>query len=338
MLCCVTPTDVHAQGGIAVKIQPSTIEEQLDPGDVAEGVITVTNENGGTQLYFIGTQNIDDMTDTGRPIFDEGDPDDPSKLASWITPTRESVTIEVGRSIAVPYRIEIPHDASPGSYHAGIFVRREPEVTGSTGAGVGFGVASLVHLRVNGIVNDDMLLREFYADRSFYTEPHVQFRTRVENTGTIFQRPRGIITITDMLGNNVASLEINKDAGGIMKQKDRMFSNEWSTDDFTLGKYTATADVVFGDKQKETTTRIVSFWIVPIKEVGVMLGGVVVLILLLVFGLRAYVRRELRKAGQTVRSKKAPAQVTFARRMTRTLLRLVVLIVITFVLIVVFFQ
>jgi hypothetical protein len=334
------PSAAHAQDGVAVKVQPTTIDESVEPGQTIEGTLRVTNENGGTQTYFISTRDVTGMTDVGRPEFAAEGSIDELSASTWIRPSIREVDIAVGETVEIPYEITIPQSASPGSYFAAFFVTREAEVALESGAGVGFHVASLVNLRVKGDVVEDMQFREFYTDKSFYTEPTVLFTTRLENTGTVHERPRGIISISDSFGNNVGQVTINDSLGAILPRFERVYEAEWKNDGFTIGKYHAIASILYGDTSKQTITRTISFWIVPVREVGFVLGGLALVIFAFVLGLRLYIRRTLRKAGvaHTGGKVKETSNITFARRMVRTLGRLLVVIIILFIGVVVFFS
>lgn len=330
LFCGLAVLPAHAEG-LAVKVQPSLIDETVDPGQVLEGTLTVTNENGGIQTYFITTRNVNGMSDTGTPSFADTSSDDPLEAASWIKPLQKSVTMDVGESVTVPYRIEVPQNASPGSYFAAFFVTREAEEVIQSGAGVGFHVASLVNLRVSGEVNEDMLFRDFYTKKSFFTKPSVFFTARIDNTGSIHQRPQGIINISDMFGNSVGQVGFNDSAGAILPHFDRVFETTWNYDGFALGRYKATASIVFGETQKKTISKEVTFWVVPVKEVGIVLGGIILLLLVFIYGVRKYVRNQLRKAGHTTQSKKETPNITFARRLVRTVTWLVVILALLFI-------
>ncbi len=337
-LALVTSASVaDAQEGIAVKIAPSTVDEQLDPGTVAEGVLTVTNQNGGRQTYYLGTRNITGMSDEGRPTFSEEDVDvdDQWSAASWIEPLIDDITLDVDQSGNIPYRITIPEEASPGSYFVSIFVTREAEAAQESGAGVGFHVAALFHIRVAGAATESMLVREFSTDRTLYSSVGTTFTTRVENTGTVHQRPRGIITITDMLGNEAAQIPVNEQAGGVMPRTERVFSVEWNPESFTIGRYHAMLSVSFGERQKQTTTKEISFWVVPLKEVAYMLGGIALFILLVLAGLKMYVRRALKRAGVNARPVAQQRAQTLSRRLMRTFAVMVVLMGLLFIVIIV---
>ncbi len=335
----LVPARTFALDGISVKVQPSLVEERVDAGAVIEGSLTITNENGGTQTYRIDVRNIDNMEENGRPIFSREPGSDPLRLASWIAPTQDSVTIDVGGSATVGYRITVPADATPGSHAAAIFVIRDAEGEAENGAGVGFNVGTLVNLRVNGEVVDDMVLQEFSTDRSLYTVPSVSFTTRVENTGTIYQKPRGVITIRNMLGKEVSEIVFNeKQQNAILPRSGRSFSTEWKIDSFAFGRYTALLNVGYGDTAQKTLKREVSFWIMPWKEISVVAGSLAALVALLVLALRSYIRRELKRAGHTPTSKRAVRDLSFAQRLSRVLLWLIVLLVLISLGTIVFFQ
>ena len=330
-----TASTLYAQG-LSVRVQPSTIEEQIDPGETITGSITITNQNGGAQTFFIETRNVTGMNDTGTPTFSNERSDDPLEAASWIEVSKEFVTLDVSESVEVPYQITAPLNASPGSYFGAFFVTREADDTVENGAGVGFHVASLVNLRVTGEVVEDMLFREFFTLKSFFTQPEVFFKTRVENTGTIHQRPRGIITVRDMFDNEVGKTTFNESKGAILPNHDRVFETTWEHDGIAIGRYTAVASVLFGENEKKTLTREVSFWVIPIKEIGVIFGVIAILLLAFIYGVKRYIRKALKEAGAHASSKKTKEQITFARRLIRTAIRLILVLVVLFILLIVY--
>jgi hypothetical protein len=325
----------YAQG-LSVRVQPSTIEEQLDPGETIEGTITVTNKNGGKQTYFIDTRNVMGMNDTGTPTFSNEKSDDPLEAASWITVSQELVSLDVEESIQVPYTITVPENASPGSYFAAFFVTREADKTVQSGAGVGFHVASLVNLRVNGEVNEDMLFREFFTEKSFFTQPNVYFKARVDNVGTIHQRPRGIITIKDMFGNEIGKTTFNDSAGAILPRHDRVFETTWTDDGFAIGRYTAVASILFGETNKNTLTREVSFWIVPLKEIGIVFGILALILLVFIYGVKRYIRNALKEAGAGEKKAETKKNITLARKMIQTAIRTILVLLVLFIVLVVY--
>jgi hypothetical protein len=328
-------TGVATAQGIGVKIQPSLIEEKVNPGQVIEGMLTVSNEAGGTITFMAGTRDIVGMSEGGAPQFAKEE--DEKRAAAWITPLASSVTLGVGENGQIPYRITVPVDAEPGTHSAAIFITKEADETVAMGAGVGFHVASLVSMRVSGDIVDDLLVRSFSTKRVFNTTASAEFTVRLENNGNVTQRPQGVIAIHDMLGNKVADVPFNETGGGILPHAERVFNAPWSSDSFSLGRYTVMLSVVYGDEVRKTITRELSFWVVPIKELGIALGTIVLLLGIAFLSLRAYVRKELRRAGHTPKSAETRER-TFAQRLSRTLGWLIVLIVLAFIGLMVFYQ
>lgn len=338
---CAVPAIVHAQA-LSVKVQPSTIEQRLDPGASLSGNLTVTNESGGTQTYYIRTTNITSQDENGVPVFSDSTSDDPLMAAAWIKPGVDSVTLAEGQSSVVPYTIEVPENASPGSYFAAFFVTREADKATETGAGVGFRVASIATLRVNGPVSESLNVKEFSVDRSVYNNQPISFSARVMNTGTVHQRPVGIITLTDMLGNELKIdpvLKLNDMAGVVMPNEERKFTMTWTwnTDHFLLGRYTATLSTLYGETDRTTVTNKVYFWVFPVRPIATSVGGLVIALMLIMLGLRAYVRNALRRAGVNAHSEEIVRIETFSRRLMRTLTWLALLIGLVFIGTVVFF-
>ncbi len=328
----------YAQDGVGIRIQPSTLDERADPGALIEGALTVTNQDGGKQKYYLAARNIENMDDNGRPVFSTTPASDPMEAAAWIHMSVPDIELEQGASIEVPYRIEIPADASPGSYFAAIFVTREADRVTESGAGVGFQVASLLNLRVNGTALEGIIIREFSTDKAFYTKPEAVFKTRIENTGTVHERPRGIIEISDLFGKKVDQIIMNESAGGIMPRTDRVFETPWTTEQFTLGRYTASASIVFGDTEKQTITRDTTFWVIPLKEVGMVLGGILLLALFITWGMRRYVRNALARAGHVPSQAQKIAETTsFGKRLMRTVTWLLIILALLFIGTLVFF-
>jgi hypothetical protein len=88
----------------------------------------------------------------------------------------------------------------------------------------------------------------------------------------VHQRPIGLITITDMLGNEVGEVRVNDSSGAVLPQTERAFEVTWTDDGFHIGRYNAKASIVFGDVGRQTVTRDVVFWMLPAKELGIALA------------------------------------------------------------------
>ena len=107
-------------------------------------------------------------------------------------------------------------------------------------------------------------------------------------------RPQGNITIKDTFGRKVTSIDVNSKEGAVLPESIRRFDKDndelsWSPGGFTIGKYTATVLLNYGDPSKQLT-QSVSFWVVPWKILLVIGVGILILILLLVLFVKRYNR------------------------------------------------
>lgn len=287
-----------AQNATGVTMQPTLIDERVEAGEVIEGAVRVRNESNVPETYELGVHDVSSVNDRGQPVFaNAARPPMGPTVSEWIELDTTQVTVDPGEQQSVGYTIVVPQDAPPGGHFAGIYLRREADPVDVLGAGVGFEVATLTHIQVNGDVIEDLDIRELSTQRSLYLSPRVQFETRVQNEGSVLSRPRGTIEITDMLGNQVAVLVINENAGGIVPGSDRVFVNVWEEDGLRVGRFEALASLSYGQQVKKTVTRGVTFWVVPFVEIGVIALAAIAVLFVLWGGMRWYVRREMNRAG-----------------------------------------
>lgn len=331
-------SNVHAQNDIAVRIQPSEIHEQTDPGGMVTGSLTITNESGGRQEYYLHTRDITDVDINNRPSFSSSTSNNSSDASAWIHLNSASVSLEVGESASVPYSIAVPTDASPGSHYAAIFVTREADTLTQSGAGVGFNVVSLIEIRVSGDARVALAIDSFSTDHSVYGDLPVQFAVVLENTGSVHLKPTGIISITDMLGHQVGTVTVNEKGGGVVAHKKSRFETNWQSvpserSSFLFGRYTAVLSIVYGDSQrgKDTTSWTLTFWIIPWKQVGLVFGVVLTLVIVFIVSIRTYIRRTLQRSGHRVEAHAASSPASFGRRMRSMVLWIALVVALLFI-------
>jgi hypothetical protein len=144
----------------------------------------------------------------------------------------------------------------------------------------------------------------------------------MENRGNGHIKPIGSITVTNMVGSEVASMQVNEMGGNILPGTVRRFQNEWN-DQFGFGRYEALLTLNFGTPPNQggmgiqNTTATTNFWIIPWKLVA---GAVFILILIaigLYFLFKRYkektVKEAIKKAGgdDTLLNKKDSSNLYF---------------------------
>lgn len=298
MLCICAPVRfVHAQttgeGSAGIRVSPAIIEDRIEPGSALPGTIHVTNLESTTRTFYVLIRNIKSLGPDGQPIFAQENEPTGFELSDWIKVSKSEITLPSGGEGEVPYSIDVPANASPGGHFGGIFLSAEPPKQRTTGAGVGYQVGTIINLRIGGNIVEDAQIREFSTDKLLYSGANVSFTVEVENQGNVLVRPRGPIDITDMFGKKVETIRINDDGGAILPNSRRQFSATWEGDGLSFGRYQAIVGLVYGEDGRKTISAATSFWVLPLRIILPVGGGVLLFILLMYAIMRWYLRRRI---------------------------------------------
>lgn len=287
-----------AQTGIT--LQPSLIDERVEPGDVYSGTLQVTNETNTIQTYYFSAKDVEKRSESGRPIFASFGEDTGFGLASWVTLPKDPITVGALQTAEVDFSIQVPGDASPGTHIGGIFVGPKAEHLNEVGTGIGFQVVSMVSLQIAGDIVDKARIRDFITDSMLYSKPEVIFTTRVENLGNVAVKPRGPLDITNMWGKKIVSDLVVNDSGSLVLPGEiRKYELTWKGKEFYFGRYEAVMSLSYGYDAKNTITRTVSFWILPLNIILPVLGMILVIILGIYLMVKLYIKRSFQAIEKT---------------------------------------
>ncbi|MEZ4200032.1 MAG: DUF916 domain-containing protein [Candidatus Paceibacterota bacterium] len=221
----------HTQESAGAGLAPTNIDPGriVDPGEQLQEVIRVTNLSDREETYYLSVRDISGVRDNGTPIYAKENTEQTGfELSEWVTLESGELTLASGEERAVGVIVNIPENATPGSHFGGIFVSAVPPEPTTVGAGVGFEVANIVHIRIAGDVVESAQIRTFATDQLFYSTPEVEFSARVENKGNVLVRPYGPLEVYNMLGNRVYSETFNENLGGVFPGTIRDFKFMWS--------------------------------------------------------------------------------------------------------------
>jgi LytR cell envelope-related transcriptional attenuator len=235
------------------------------------------------------------------PIFEEETQG--STLAEWVTLSQTEVTIAPQQTVNIPFSVTVDENAAPGGHYAAILVGTKPPVRGSTPAQVQTAqfVTSLIFVRVSGDILESGTIREFTTENIINSEPDIQFNVRFENTGNVHLQPQGDIVITNMWGSERGVIPINYQThfGNVLPNSIRKFSFAWTGEQssYDIGRFKAVATLGFGEEKKNFTTSTTYFWVIPLKQIAIVLGILLVLFWFLSFAIKLYIKRMLALAG-----------------------------------------
>ena len=298
---------VSAQGGAGISIQPSIFEEHLDPGEEYSSAVRVKNTTASPQVYYVHARDVRKLSDTGQPLFAEPGEEISLGVASWISLPEGPINVGADQTVEIPFTIIVPQDAAPGNHLGGIFVGPKAEKLDVIGAGIGFQVVPLINIQISGNLVEKAEIHSFSTEKLLYGKPVVMFTTIVSNGGNVAVKPRGPIEIKNMFGKTVGSVSVNDTDGLVPPFGERVFTSEWEDDEnIFLGRYIATVTLVYGQEERTTIYRSISFWILPMNIILPVVLSLLIFVLGVYGIVRMYIRKNIRAVeeatGRTIKS------------------------------------
>lgn len=256
-------------------ISPPTVNQKLNPGQNAEGVLKVFN-NTDQDLTF--TANVRDfiVEDTiGTPQFlPTNTLSDKYSAAAWIGVTPSTFTVKPHQKQDLNYYIQVPITARPGGHYAAVTYSPSTN-TGikGTGASVNTQAGSLFYITINGPINEQASITKFFAN-PFQEYGPVNILTQLKNLGDLHIAPQGSITVTGLLFNKTQNL----DGHNIFPEAARDYTNAFGQT-WMIGRYKAVFLASYGVNNNLPLTATVYFWVFPWRLTIIIVLVAVALIL-----------------------------------------------------------
>ncbi len=307
---------VFAQEKFTLTVTPPLFQLTIGPGEFWASSLKAVNTNPYDVTLYASVMNFESSGEEGQgkftPLVDQNQEANPNTLARWIEVSREPIFVPKGTSAEIPFSIRIPEDAPPGGHYAAILVGLEPagDASGPT-IRVSSYVSSLFFVRIKGDVREEGGIREFRTNQSRYESAKVDFTLRFENTGTVHVRPAGSVIIYDMWGKERGRVALNEktDFGNVLPKSTRKFLLSWEGESrwWDFGRHRAIVTLAYGAEARQNVSDTTYFWIVPLKPLGVAMGGIAAFTLFVVWAIRVYVRRVVRRLRPVLHEEPAPA-------------------------------
>ena len=256
----------------AVSITPLTFDITADPGQVVSNRITMFNTEPFPVGFTIEAEDFTAIGESGGVAIADNVPLELS-AKNWLEFSPRSVVIEPGDSADVAFTLRVPLDADAGGKYTSIQVSSVPGgVPG--GSAIAQKIASLLLIRVTGLVKEDLAVSSFEAP-SFLENGPVLLTLRLQNNGTVHLRPAGFVFLQNWQGNEVHRIELPQER--VIPKTVRAINLAWD-EKWLFGKYTANLAGVYGSAN-EPISGSASFWVVPWK-----IAGLAALALLVILG------------------------------------------------------
>jgi LytR cell envelope-related transcriptional attenuator len=304
-LCTPFVSSAQADLTQTLSVSPTLFQMSANPSQSWTSEIRVVNVNDYPIVVYPQVVNFAPSGESGTgaliPIFSQETQG--STLAEWVTLTQTEVSIPPQQTANIPFSVTVAENAAPGGHYAAILVGTKPPVRGTEVAQVQTAqfVTSLLFVRVSGDVVEAGTIREFTTEKTINSAPEIQFNVRFENTGNVHLQPQGDITITNMWGSERGVIPINYQThfGNVLPKSIRKFSFTWTGEksSYDIGRFKAVTTLGYGEDTKNFTTSTTYFWVIPLKQIAIVLGILLVLFWFFSFAVKLYIRRMLALAG-----------------------------------------
>lgn len=289
----ITPSNTEAQAdpaGRSIAVVPPSFELFANPGESVSDKIRVKNDTDASTTYTVKVDDFKAVGEEGSVDIIDDQSNTTYSLAKWVFAEPKSFTLKAKEEREIPFTINVPKNAEPGGHYGSILVQMgtDAQVTGGSGAAVASRVGSLILLRVSGNVKEDASIESFKTSKKYYQGSPVDFELRVKNKGNNHIKPKGTIVITNMFGQKVA--EETLDGLNILPDAVRKMNDEWKFSSLLANRYTATLVATYGTQNKPLSAST-TFIIFP--KFLMIVVGVIVLVLILLFGSKRKIKRLL---------------------------------------------
>ncbi len=259
-----------------LSVSPPTFELSGNPGEILKNSIKLENMNTHPVEIAVDLRNFSAIGEEGAVDITENE--GTHSLSTWIDVFPKTVVIPGKTAQYFNFTLKIPLNAEPGGHFGSLIFRTIPtEKLEGSGASLAQEIGALILLKVAGQSIESAQIESFESGKALYEYGPVDFVARIKNLGNVHTKPYGTISITNALGKNVATIQLDKK--NILPGAIRKLEGTWDTK-WRMGYYTATFIAVFSDNTQQAA--VTSFTILPYRLVGIIILVLIVLILILV--------------------------------------------------------
>lgn len=263
----------------ALTLAPALIKIEGDAGENFIQKITLYNDVNQKLILYPSLENFKPQQENGAPIY-LGNSDE-NGAARWVKLDIDKLEINPGEKKDIVLNIKISELAEPGGHYAVLFWSDQP----STGAiNTANRIAQVFFFKVKGDIKEDLQLINFVKKENNNV---TNFDLELENVGNVDVAPSGQLKIFDWRYNQIGLEVINPLKLNILPQSKRLLNVDWvKKNNYIYGLFYAQAKIFYGDSNKELSSKLIKFWILPENFFSWLGGGVVVIILLFLFFLK----------------------------------------------------
>ena len=290
---------VSAQQVLPLSVVPPKQEVLINPGENFSTSVKFLNQGDSP---ITGTLSVVDFIvedGVGTPVFLDNPQvvgtttiSEKYSAAKWAKVQQDSITIASKGNVSVPITINVPKNAAPGGRYAAVLFQPSGSLTlgkpeSAQETPIAIRLASLVYIRVAGPITENATVTKFEAPNFLEYGP-TSVTTQIENSGDYHINPKGTITMTDMFGKTVGSVDL--ESKNIFPGTSRDYSSELGQK-VMFGKFTLALAGTYGEDGNLLSSTL-TMWIFPWKVTLAVVLGLAIVILLIVLWYKKIVKKE----------------------------------------------
>jgi hypothetical protein len=263
------------QEQVTLSLSPQTFDISANPGETVSNSFKIVNGSDEPIVLGATIKNFNVSGEDGGVALTEEETN--FSVADWIDVDPMNVTIDARGSQVFDFVISVPASAEPGSHFGAIILKSENVDLNPTGPSVAQEIGPLILVKVAGDVTEEATIDSFGSTAAVWTKSPIELETRVKNSGNVHFKPRGTITIKNMFGSEVTTINLQEQ--NILPDSVRRLVDEWDPGVFAFGRYTADLSLVYGE-ENVILTASTAFFVFPLLSTVLALGGVVLLVVI----------------------------------------------------------
>lgn len=306
LLLTLAPVTRAQEAVRTITVTPPTVSVTGNPGYYTEGTMGVINDGDAPVTFKAEMHDFIVQDNAGTPeILPANTLMTTYSAAAWMGVTPQTFTIQPGKRQNLNYYLQIPASARPGGHYAAVvFVPVNVNANiANTGSIVNGQVGTLFSIAVNGPITEKATVTKLFAN-GFQEYGPVTILTEIKNFGDLHIKPRGTVTITNMLGKSTV-LPLSE--FNIFPQAARDYENQYGGH-WMLGRYKAVLLASYGVNNNLPLMATVYFWVFPWKVAVI----VILIIIALILGGKYYKKNGLKRPTLKKKTevKEEPTSVT----------------------------
>lgn len=284
------PVKAEEEATPATWIQISPVSERVDLGceQKHDGKFKVSNI--GSEAFdfevYANSYGVADMS--YDPIFDQST--NYTQLSDWISFDQKTYTgLEPGKSVEVPYHINVPAGCPGGGQYAVLFAQTVPkgEISGGMGLQTVSRVGELIFANMGGETKKTAEFIDF--KQNWWTDQKVSSTTTVKNTGNVDFAIHQTFSVKNLFGHEMYNSTTDK---SILPETSREMVQTWEETPM-IGLFNVTNQVSYLGEMPVNDTKLVL--VAPIWFIVVFSTVLCLIIILLVVIIVRKVRKNKQK-------------------------------------------